>query len=179
MPNVPRSAFLLAAALVLAACATPSQRAAPPGGFDLQGRVSIRHGSDGATGRISWSHSAETDELLIASSLGQGIARIRRVGQDVELFSEGKEYRAADAESLTERVLGWRLPLAGLPDWVQGRADPGSASQATRDASGRIVALVQNGWKIEYQNFEGNRPSRMRLTRPSLEIRLVIDQWTS
>jgi len=141
--------------------------------------VSIHYGSDGATGRISWIHSSRSDELLIASSLGQGIVQIRRVGQDVELVSRGKEYRAADAESLTERVLGWRLPLAGLPDWVQGRPDPGGVSEVQRDIHGRVVSLIQDGWKIEYQDFEGDRPSRMRLTRPNLEIRLIIDQWTS
>jgi outer membrane lipoprotein LolB len=176
---VPRHALLFAAALALAACATLPEPSVPAKAeFELQGRVSVRYGSDGATGRISWRHSRESDELLITSFLGQGVARLRRRGQEFELFAEGKEYRAPDAESLTERVLGWRLPLGGLSDWVQGRASPQSRAEVQRDASDRVVALLQDDWKIEYQEFDNERPSRLRLTRPGLEIRMIVDQWT-
>jgi outer membrane lipoprotein LolB len=138
----------------------------------------VRYGSEGTSGRISWRHAPQNDDLLITSALGQGVARIRRAGGEVELFAEGKEHRAPDAESLTERVLGWRLPLSGLPDWMQGRPSPGRPAEVGRDASNRIVTLVQDDWKIEYQEFDGERPSRLRLTRPNLEIRLIIDQWS-
>jgi outer membrane lipoprotein LolB len=176
---VPRHALVLVVALLLSACAALPESSAPAkGGFELHGRVAVRYGSDGASGRISWRHAPESDDLLIASSLGQGVARIRRVGGEVELFADGKEHRAPDAESLTERVLGWRLPLSGLPDWVQGRPSPGRPAEVRRDASDRVVTLVQDDWKIEYQEFDGERPSRLRLTRPNLEIRLIVDQWS-
>jgi len=167
----------LAATLALAACASVPPLSAPPGGFELQGRVAVRYGSDGASGRISWRHSRESDELLLASSMGQGVARLRREGGEIELLAQGKQYRAADAESLTERVLGWRLPLGGLTEWVQGRPSPDAPAQVERDADNRIAVLVQDDWKIEYQEYDGARPSKLRLARPGLEIRMIVDQW--
>jgi outer membrane lipoprotein LolB len=175
-----RRALAFAAALGLGACATLEKPSVPPGagGFELKGRVAVRYGSDGASGNLAWRHSEDSDELLITSFLGQGVARIRRSGGEVELFAQGKEHRAPDAESLTQEVLGWRLPLRGLPDWVQGRPAPGNASDIRRDGAERVVAFVQEGWKVEYQAFEGERPSRLRLSRPDLEIRLIVDQWS-
>jgi outer membrane lipoprotein LolB len=174
-----RQALAPVAVLLLAACAALPKPSAPPaeGAFELHGRVAVRYGSDGASGNIAWRHSADSDDLLITSFLGQGVARIHRSGGEVELVAEGREHRAPDAEALTERVLGWRLPLAGLPDWVQGRPAPGDAAQLRREGD-RVVAFVQDEWRIEYQAFEGARPSRLRLTRPNLEIRLIVDQWS-
>jgi len=173
-------AFLSA---LLGACATtPAGFDAPigPGGFVLLGRVTVRHANDGASGHIAWRHSPDADELFITSPLGQGIARITRRDGNVKLVSaDQKEYAASDAEALTEQVLGWRLPLAGLPDWVQGRADPARPARLVRDSQERLSELRQNEWRVEYQDYEGTRPSKLRLTRADLEIRLVIDQWTA
>jgi len=76
-------------------------------------------------GRVFWRHANDTDELLITSPLGQGIARLNRKGDQFRLVTgDRKEYRADNAEDLTEQALGWRLPLAGLSDWVQARRAP-------------------------------------------------------
>lgn len=173
-------ALALVAALILAACAALPEGPAPgSGGFELDGRVAVRYGSEGASGRISWRHSTQVDEMLITSFLGQGVARITRQGNEFVLVAEGKEHRAPDAESLTEGVLGWRLPLTGLPDWIQGRPSPGRPSEVRRDAAGRVASLTQDGWQVEYQEFEKDRPSRLRLCRPNLEIRVIVDRWSA
>jgi outer membrane lipoprotein LolB len=116
---------------------------------------------------------------MITSSLGQGVARIVRQGDAVTLTdAQGNEHRAADAETLTEQTLGFRLPLAGLADWV--RARPGSGpSQVRKDGDGRIAELEQSGWKIEYQEWaaDGKLPARMKLSYPGIELRLAIAQW--
>ena len=140
----------------------------------------MRYGNDGASGRIAWRHSSTADELLITSPLGQGIARVTRHGGEVKLVTaDQKEYEASDAESLTERVLGWRLPLAGLPDWVQGRADPARPAQVAHDAQSRLAELIQDDWRVEYQEYEGARPSKLRISRADLEIRLVVELWVA
>ena len=151
-----------------------------PGGFELTGRAAVRYASDGASVRIAWRHGPGTDDLLITTPLGQGVARISRRDGEVRLVTaDHKEYAASDAESLTEQVLGWRLPLAGLADWVQGRADPARSAQVARDAQQRPSELLQDDWRVEYQQYEGARPSRLRISRTGLEIRFVVDQWTA
>ena len=171
-------AFALAA--LLGACASLSESGSPlPGGFELSGRVAVRHGKDSASGRIFWRHSDDADELLITSSLGQGIARINRERDRFRLVTgDNKEYRAADAESLTEQALGWRLPLAGLSDWVQARASPGRPAEMQGDVD-KGLELRQDGWRVAYEEFREGKPFRMRLTREDLQIILVVDQWTN
>lgn len=172
---------LVLSAVFVAACASlPLERDAPAGrdAFELTGRVAVRYGNEGASGRIVWRHSQTTDELLITSPIGQGIASITRRDNEVRLVTaDQKEYEAQDVESLTEQVLGWRLPLAGLQNWVQGRADPERHAELERDAQSRLIALRQGDWRVQYQEYEGVRPSKLLISYPGLEIRLVVDQW--
>ena len=171
-------AFALAA--LLGACASLSESGRPlPGGFELSGRVAVRHGKDAASGRIFWRHSNDADELLITSFLGQGIARINRERDRFRLVTgDKKEYRADNAEDLTEQALGWRLPLDGLSDWVQARASPGRPAEMQGDVD-RGLELRQDGWHVAYEEFREGKPFRMRLTREDLQIILVVDQWTN
>ena len=175
-----RFALGLATAAVLGACAAlPEARPPLPGGFEFSGRVAVRYGKDAASGRIFWRHSDEADELLITSPIGQGIARINRERDEYRLVAgDSKVYRAADAESLTEQALGWRLPLAGLSDWVQGRASPGRPAETLGDVATGLE-LLQDGWRVAYEEFREGRPFRLRLSREDLEIRLIVDQWTN
>jgi len=152
-------------AAVLAACAQVELK--PPAGpleFSLAGRIAARSGKEAFTGNISWRHAREGDEMLITTPTGQGVAQIIRQGDAVVLkTSEPREYRAADSEELTERVLGFRLPIEGLAETVQGKPSP---------------ALEGRGWKVEYQEFdEQRRPTRLRLTNAGAEVRLAIHQW--
>lgn len=155
---------VLLAALV-AACAQVELK--PPQGpldFSLAGRIAARSGSEAFTGNITWRHVGSGDELLISTPTGQGVAQIVRQGEAVVLrTAEGREYRAADSESLTERVLGFRLPLEGLAQWVQGKPS---------------AALESRGWKVEYQDYDAQkRPTRMRVFNEGAELRLAISQW--
>ena len=158
-----RFAVLLAA--FLAACAQVELK--PPAGpleFSLAGRIAARSGKEAFTGNLSWRHARDGDEMLITTPTGQGVAQIIRQGDAVVLkTSEPREYRAADSEELTERVLGFRLPIEGLAETVQGKPSP---------------SLEGRGWKVEYQEFDDQRrPTRLRLTNAGAEVRLAIHQW--
>lgn len=157
----------LAAALLLLVAGCAQVEIRPPQGpldFDLGGRIAARYGAESFTGNVSWRHVRDGDEMLISTPFGQGVARIVRQGEAVLLTTaDGKEHRANDAEDLTERVLGFRVPIVGLADWVQGRPSP---------------ELEARGWKIEYQEHdEQRRPTRLRLTYQGIELRLAVMQW--
>ena len=159
---------LAAAAAVLAlvaACAQVEIR--PPQGpldFDLAGRIAARYGQESFTGNVSWRHARDGDEMLISTPFGQGVARIVRQGEAVQLTTaDGKEHRANDAEDLTERVLGFRVPIVGLADWLQGRPSP---------------ELESRGWKLEVQDRDAQqRPTRLRATYQGIDLRLAVTQW--
>jgi outer membrane lipoprotein LolB len=168
--------------LLLAACATPAfLLPATDAEFELSGRIAVRYRDDAGSGNIAWRHGARSDEMLLTTPLGQGMARIIRSGDEVTLTTQdGREFKAADAESLTDQVLGFRLPLLGLADWVRGRAAPRPApepSRERRDAAGRLAEFEQSGWKVQYLEHAGALPSRLVLSYPGLELRLAISEW--
>lgn len=171
-------AWLSLVFMLIAGCAQLQTQVPQDVEFDLSGRLAARYGKDAFSGNIAWRHAKSADEMLITSTLGAGVARIVREGDSVVLTTaEPREYRARDAEALTEEVLGFRLPLAGLADWVRGRPSNESEAKIERDAEGRLHALEERGWKIEYQEYEGKLPSRMRLLYPDIELRLAISKW--
>lgn len=168
----------MVAALLGAACAELPK--APDAGFEfeLTGRFAARYRDEAASGVLAWRHHAGRDDLLLSSPFGQGLARISREGGSVTLVAgDDKRYSAADAETLTEQVLGFRLPLAGLADWVRARPAADAPSQAEYAPDGRLLSLQQRGWRIEYMNYEGARPTRLKLLYPGLELRLAITEW--
>jgi outer membrane lipoprotein LolB len=171
--------FVLSAMLlILGACAQLETRAPQGVEFELTGRLAARYRDEALTGNIAWRHARDFDEMLISSALGAGVARIVRHGDSVTLTTaEPREYKASDVEALTEEVLGFRLPLAGLADWVRGRPSDPDAAKAEYDQEGRLRVLQERGWKIEYQEYQGKLPSRMRLTYPDIELRLAISEW--
>jgi len=163
---------------ILAGCAQVELKPPADVDFEVLGRIAARYGNEGFTGNVSWRHARGGDDMLISTALGQGVARIVREGDAVQLTTaDQREYRASDAESLTERVLGFRLPLEGLADWIQARPSPGSEFRLARDGEGRPAAIEQRGWRIEYQEYESGRPARMRLTYQGIELRLAISEW--
>jgi len=171
--------------LVLGGCAAipPAPPAAlePPhqASWTLMGRIGVQSGEQSLSGQIHWQHRVESDEVLMTSPLGQGVARIVRDAEGVALEVPNQPTRRApDAESLTREALGYALPVAGLAWWVQGHPDPGSPFESTQDASGRIAQLRQNGWVIDYLQYAADaRPRKLAVTREGLQIRLVADSW--
>lgn len=176
--NVLARALVLSLALHAAGCAQFTYLSTTEAvDFELEGRIAVRFRDEASSGGVSWRHRADGDEVLLTSPLGQGVARIVRADSLVTLTTaDAKEHIAADAETLTESVLGFRLPLAGLADWVRGRAAAGP-SQSQLDAQGRLERLEQAGWVIDYLEYAGPMPSRLKLSYPGLEIRLAIGQW--
>jgi outer membrane lipoprotein LolB len=184
---------LLACAAALAGCAAPAPRAILerpagvtaadlPSAFELAGRIAVREKERGFSGGLRWQHQPERDELLLLTPLGQGVARILRQPGEVRLSTGDAQHVAADAEALTEQLLGWRLPLAGLGWWALGSNAPGSPATVELDGEGRVLRLLQDGWEIRYLRYvavQGRElPKSLAASREDLEIRLSVDEWT-
>ncbi len=168
-------------ATVVALLAGCAELPLSPGGefeFELKGRFAARYRDEAAAGSLSWRHRASTDEMLLSSPFGQGLARVLREGETVTLIAgDSKRYDAADAETLTEQVLGFRVPLRGLADWVRARPSSDAPSEAQYAQDGHLLVLEQQGWRIEYGGYGDGRPTRLKLIYPGLELRLAIDEW--
>ncbi len=166
--------------LFLAGCSvTPPKSTAPDTVFDLSGRIAVKYGDHGFYGNLRWIHRRDSDEVWLLSPLGQTVAHISKDSQGAELTGgDGKSYSAPDVESLTEKILGWRLPLEGLDSWVVGKAASGPPFHASFEGR-EMKTLSQEGWDIRYERrFENGKPRQLILERTGILIKFVIDADT-
>jgi outer membrane lipoprotein LolB len=184
------AAFAAALAVLVAGCAgtpavTSSVETAPPfvdTPFAAEGRLSARHGSDAVAVEFKWQHTPPRDALTVSTPLGQTVAELTgdaSAGVVEVRTADGRNDSAADWSALTRRVLGFPLPLDGLAAWVRAAPRAGAAYTIEKAPDGRIAVLRQDGWEIvyDYPDAAAARPSRLRISYPEFEIRVVIDQW--
>jgi len=176
-------------AVLLGACATlprgiPTVEPAAISAFQLDGRFQLKIQKEGYPGRVRWQHSERVDELWFYSPLGASVARLRQDESGALLVTaDGEEYRAADLRQLALDVLGWDLPLDGLPYWVRGLTWPaGPPAQKEVDRDGRLEQLSQGGWRVSYLDWTpagvAGLPSKLDLQGERLRMRLVVERWS-
>ncbi|WP_233620875.1 MULTISPECIES: lipoprotein insertase outer membrane protein LolB [Chromobacterium] len=143
--------------------------------FAVSGRLSVNLDGKGHVANFDWRHQPERDQLAINSPLGNTVAEVVRDAGGVTLLADGKAWQAPDVESLTEKTLGWPLPLSGLAWWIRGMPVPGEASEIRPDGE-----LLQQGWRIRFvrEAESGERyPKRVDLARDGLTVRVVTRDW--
>jgi outer membrane lipoprotein LolB len=189
-----RCGFLAALTLLVSGCthlpgfepATPPKAlasAVAPESFRLEGRVSVKADEESFSGGLVWNRGKGSEELLLHTPLGQGVAELRADSDGVTLTdAKGKIFRAPDADALVRQALGFELPLRGLAWWVVGHPRPGATYRAEPDEAGRLGMLEQDEWRIEFSRYalKGRTmlPGKLVARRgETLEVRLVVDNW--
>lgn len=176
---------LFALALALAGCAgLPFGRDESMLGsresFEMQGRVFARYSDRAFSGSLRWRHVPGADELWLGGPLGQTAAHIVRDGSGATLTTaEQQTYHSLSLEESMRRAMGWALPLADLSFYVLGELPAGVDETAVkRNAERQLVAVVHDGWEIEFTPSDGEaaRPVRLRMRKETVEVRLVIDR---
>lgn len=170
MPARSRRRLLgLLGSLTLTACAPLARRPAPaavpaPEG-QWQGRFSLRverlasaeiqNGrTDSAQGNFALSSRGGQVVLDLASPLGQTLARIESDLRGAALvLADGRRIEAADAQSLLEQLLGWRLPVDRLPAALAALA--GEDDALLRAA--RVAAVLGADWSARIEALDEGR----------------------
>jgi outer membrane lipoprotein LolB len=158
----------------------------PAGAFTASGRVAARVAGDssrGFSGGFSWAHRPAGDTVELMTPLGQLAARmtVTRAGATIEL-PDGRATQTSDPEQFLSDNLGIALPLASLPNWLQGIPVAGAPYRAEAVALGRPVSIWQNGWQIQYTAYSSEtadaNPARLTLSQGDAEARMIISEWT-
>jgi outer membrane lipoprotein LolB len=194
-----RAAAALLAAAALAGCQSLPPPAAPAAGALHQaGRFSlsvIPAETGGADQREAWSGRFALDRrgatlsLDLVSPLGATLARFESEPGEARLLTpQGgsvRVERGPDLQSLSERVLGWSLPLAGLPDWIDGHPAAGRPYQVAPEAAQTAQGpdhFEQDGWDVRVQWPQGEHAGlRLQMSRaaqaqaPEVALRVVLD----
>lgn len=179
--------LLMATLLAVCACgsAPPNARPQPWATrekvqyFFLVGRFSVQHEGKAYTGRISWRHAGQNDDLLISSPFGQALAEVVSDAGGARLTTHSGTQYADSPDALVQTVLGHPLPLSRLLAWLRGLAV--DDAEVTRDPHGRPLFWRQGEWRLSYEYADDDPqslPSRLFASSESaFELRLRIDEW--
>jgi outer membrane lipoprotein LolB len=192
----------LAAGLVVATLAAGCASLPPPppaeraysGRFAAISRIDER--SENVSGRFNLLLSGDALTLDLATPLGNTLARIEASSDGARLRAPAddgslREVYGPSGEALTERVLGYALPVAGIGDWIEGRPAAGAPVDAlVTGAGGKIESFEQYGWSIAIDErfADAGTPRRLTCSRPAgraeglapaapaVTLRLVLDE---
>lgn len=149
--------------------------------FALQARVSSG-GLFGIKGNLNWRQQRDSFDMRVAGPLGIGAASISGQGKDVEIRSAKGTFKTQDPEADIRERLGWSFPVSHLRYWVLGRPAPGSKAKVELDEGGHLVALEQDGWKLEYDEYQQaggiELPRKFAVANDEVRIKVVVDSWS-
>lgn len=156
----------LAACAALAPPAPLPQLAAVPHAFEISGRLLVRQGDRSDIARLRWSHRPHADVWVIASPLGNEVARIESSAEGATLVqADGASESAPTFAALTERLFGVGLDPAVVAQWLHGTGRPDAAS----------------GWALSIEETQRagsvELARRMSATRGDVLVRLVVDEY--
>jgi outer membrane lipoprotein LolB len=137
------------------------------------------------SGRFSLAVAPNALTLDLVSPLGSTIARIETDAQEARLLvpDNGKVRveRGTDAQALSQKVLGWSLPIEGMPDWVEGHPATARPYRTLPDVEGQN-RFEQDGWTVTVER-PGDAHAGLRLqmdhpaddASPQMALRVVLD----
>lgn len=151
--------------------------------WQAQGRLAAAKASKGGNAQFVWQQKGDNYQLKLFGPFGSGSVIISGSPNDVVLKeANGKVTRAKSPELLMQKVAGWQVPISGLIYWLRGIPVPQSSSPAKQlNESGYLSYLQQDGWKIEYENYQESKalplPSKLRLQNGQTKLKMVITSW--
>lgn len=164
-----RAAFLLLA-LLLGACATAPQPMpqleSVPAAFEMSGRLAVRQGDRSEIAKLRWTRTRNGDSWVIASPLGNEVARIESTPGGARLEQAGGPTENAPSfQALTQKLLGVALDPSLLAAWLHGQppADAPADWKFTMDESQQAGAVTL--------------AKRLTARRGDVVVRLVVDSY--
>lgn len=148
--------------------------------WSVTARVAIRAGEQGGSGQLLWRQRGDALQVTLSAPITRQGWRLVRDAHGVRLEGlEGGPHVGADAESLLFSVTGWQLPVDAMAAWIRG-ARAGGDAELEFGADGMPSRLREQGWTVDYREWNGGDPARPRrifAERPGASVRLVIEQW--
>lgn len=150
----------------------------------FKARAAIRYGEEGGSGQLFGMRTTDGYRFEFFGALGQGHWRLTQNSRGAEFVAaDGVVERAASAELLMQRRLGWHVPVRAFWSWATGRpvADEAVANRRLDD-NGRLLGFEQAGFDVSFDDWVEVepglwRPQRIVIRRASLSVRIKVSQW--
>ena len=165
---------------VLAACQTaPIKPAVWQAGsrdalnFVASGRLAVKQNEKGSYANFDWDSNGRMQQLSVSTPLGNTVGELCQDGTGVvATASNGEVYQAVTASELSERLMGFAIPVESLDLWAHGYYAENTPH--TVDEQGRLLLA---GWKIERQTDGEGHPRLLVLDNQQLSIRLAFNDY--
>ena len=149
--------------------------------WSFSGRVAV------GSGRIDWEQVDARYEVALSAPVTRQSWRLAgdlQTGAGRLEGLEGGTREGSNAADLLRQATGWDIPVASMVHWARGLADPTAGVEGLEyDTQGRLRALSQHGWRVDYLDWfpaEGARPvlpRRVEARRDGAAVKLAVDQW--
>lgn len=195
-----RRLFLFTAMTLLAACTTAPRKTFSPdaalleaqaqreaqlarsSAWKLTGRLAVSDGRDGGSGRIEWIQDDDAFEIVLNAPVTRQSWKLRGDTRFARIDGlEGGPYFGDSAAQLLEEHVGWSMPLDDLIAWVRGARATGTANIEFGE-NGLPALIEQNGWRIEYRQWNADvppMPVKVFANQGERKVRLQIERWES
>lgn len=146
--------------------------------------VTANEDRESVQGSFVWRRLSSGWQLDLKSPLGATLARLTVEPSGATLEQPDAPLRkAASGEDMLAGVLGAKVPLDVLEDWVDGRVvDGAKVTDLKRDKQGRIASFKQSGWHVMFDRYGEAGPARVTADGEQLgrrvTLRLVAEQPT-
>ncbi len=186
---------LVATAALVAGCATAppppdavtpweQRRSALQGveAWRVQGRIAVRTEEDGWSGKLTWEQVRDALDVRFRGPLGVGGFRLRGDDESLDLTtSEGDTFTLVDPAAELEARLGWQVPVNSMRYWMLGVPDPAAPASEILDTTGRLAALEQFGWRVDFQSYrqfgDDWMPRKLNIAGGGVRIRMAVERW--
>ena len=155
--------------------------------WSFSGRVAVSANGKGGSGRIDWEQADARYEVALSAPVTRQSWRLAgdlQTGAGRLEGLEGGTREGSNAAALLRQATGWDIPVASMVHWARGLADPTAGVEGLEyDTQGRLRALSQHGWRVDYLDWfpaEGARPvlpRRVEARRDGAAVKLAVDQW--
>ena len=141
--------------------------------FVASGRLAVKQNEKGSYANFDWDSNGRMQQLSVNTPLGNTVGELCQDGTGVVATASNDEvYQAATASELSERLMGFAIPVESLDLWAHGYYAENTPH--TVDEQGR---LLQAGWKIERQTDGEGHPRLLVLDNQQLSIRLAFNDY--
>ena len=141
--------------------------------FNASGRLAVKQNDKGSYANFDWDSNGKMQQLSVNTPLGNTVGELCQDSSGVvATASNGETYQAATANELSERLMGFAIPVESLDLWAHGYYADNQPH--TVDEQGR---LLQAGWKIERQVGGEGHPRILVLDNQQVSIRLAFNDY--
>ncbi|MBK2109552.1 lipoprotein insertase outer membrane protein LolB [Francisella tularensis] len=151
--------------------------------WQANGVIGIIYDNQAESANYTYLQDGDNFSIKLYGPLGIGSIEIKGDTNSVSLEnSKGQKLTAKDAKTLMLEQLGWYVPVEGLKYWIKAIAIPNIRQTSELNTNNLLSKLSQNGWSISYSNYQlvdskYPLPTKIRMSRDNLTLKIVIKSW--